>query len=64
MRLSDPLRWPLLSRQARAVAEKYSWESYLARVEALLFKFVNPSKQNMHAASQVMPALPTPQKVS
>ena len=64
LRLSDPLRWPFLSRQARAMAEKYSWAGYLDRVEALLFEFVDPSKQSMHAPTQVMPALSTPQKVS
>jgi UDP-glucose:(heptosyl)LPS alpha-1,3-glucosyltransferase len=64
MRLSNPLRWPSLSRQARAVAEKYSWERYLDRVEAMLGEFVQTSRQTVHGSSEVLPALPTPQKVS
>ena len=63
MRLTNPLRWPLLSRQARAVAEKYSWEGYLDRVEALLSDFAQTS-QTLPASSKIMPALATPQKVS
>ena len=64
MRLSNPLRWPFLSRQARAVAEKYSWESYLDRVEALLSEFVATSNPTGHAPLPVMPPLSTPQKAS
>ena len=64
MRLSNPLRWPSLSRQARAVAEKYSWERYLDRVEAMLGEFVQTSRQTVRGSSEVMPALSTPQKVS
>ena len=63
MRLTNPLRWPSLSRQARAVAEKYSWEGYLDRVEALLCEFVQTS-QTLPASSEIMPALSSPQKVS
>ncbi|HET7008024.1 MAG TPA: hypothetical protein VFK65_21140, partial [Candidatus Binatia bacterium] len=61
---SNPLRWPSLSRQARAVAEKYSWERYLDRVEAMLGEFVQTSRQTVRGSSEVMPALSTPQKVS
>ncbi len=63
LRLSNPLRRPLLSRQARAVAEKYSWDVYLDRVEALLFDFVKVSTPTAHTASEVMPALSATQKM-
>lgn len=64
LRLSNPLRWPSLSRQARAVAEKYSWENYLDRVESLLFDFVKASRQSGQAPSKIMPALSSAQKTS
>lgn len=35
-RLLEPGRWPFLSREARRVAESYSWEDYLNRVESCL----------------------------
>jgi len=57
------LRWPSLSRQARAVAEKYSWNAYLEEVEALLFDFVKLSPQAAHTTSAVMPALSATQKM-
>lgn len=63
LRLSNPLRRPLLSRQARAVAEKYRWDVYLDRVEALLFDFVKVSTQTAHTTSEVMPALSATQKM-
>jgi UDP-glucose:(heptosyl)LPS alpha-1,3-glucosyltransferase len=63
LRLSNPLRWPSLSRQARAVAERYSWDVYLDRVEALLFDFVKPSPHTAHTTAAVMPALSATQKM-
>ena len=63
LRLSNPLRWPSLSRQARAVAEKYSWDAYLDQVEALLFDFVKPALQAAHTTAAVMPALSATQKM-
>ena len=60
LRLSHPLRWPSLSRQARAVAEKYTWEAYLDRIEGLILEFV---KSSTRGASN-MPVLSTRQRVS
>ena len=68
LRLSNPLRWPSLSRQARAVAEKYTWEAYLDQVEKLLFEFVQSSTHSttriVNGHSEVAPVLSTPQKAS
>jgi glycosyltransferase involved in cell wall biosynthesis len=69
LRLSNPLRWPSLSRQSRAVAEKYTWEAYLDQVEGLLLEFVQSSTHSttriINARSELTPVLlSTPQKVS
>lgn len=36
--LLDPVRWPELSRQARQLAEKYSWKTYIESFEAVLLE--------------------------
>ncbi|MBI4527652.1 MAG: glycosyltransferase family 4 protein [Deltaproteobacteria bacterium] len=33
LKLLDPSQWPFLSREARRIAEKFSWEKYLNQVE-------------------------------
>lgn len=39
VQLLDPHSWPLLSREARRVAEKYSWDDYLEEIEKCLCEF-------------------------
>lgn len=56
LRLTNPSLWPSLSRQARAVAEKYSWDAYLDQIERLLYDFVNASPQTVPTAPKAMPA--------
>ncbi len=36
--LLEPQRWPFLSREARRVAERYSWKEYLDQLEACLYE--------------------------
>lgn len=56
LHLTNPLSWPSLSRQARAVAEMYSWDAYLDQIERLLGDFVTASPQMVTVAPAVMPA--------
>jgi UDP-glucose:(heptosyl)LPS alpha-1,3-glucosyltransferase len=42
----DPLRWEILSRRARRVAEKYTWSAYLDGVEKTLHEL---SRQSEHS---------------
>jgi len=62
LRLTNPLPWPTLSRQARAMAEMYSWDAYLDQVERLLCDFVTASPRTVPAAPKTMPALRAAQK--
>jgi UDP-glucose:(heptosyl)LPS alpha-1,3-glucosyltransferase len=44
LKLLDPDSWPLYSREARRVAERYSWEDYLDQVEKCLYEVGAPAK--------------------
>jgi len=44
--LLDPLRWNFLSRQARQVAEKYTWSAYLDGVEKTLYEACGQSQRS------------------
>jgi UDP-glucose:(heptosyl)LPS alpha-1,3-glucosyltransferase len=46
----DRTRWPLLAREARLAAEKYTWDKYLDRVEATL---LDCCRQPFRATHQV-----------
>lgn len=38
LRMSDRGQWPLLAREAREIAEKHTWDTYLDRVEQTLLE--------------------------
>jgi glycosyltransferase involved in cell wall biosynthesis len=51
----DPLRWPSLSRQARQVAEQYSWSAYLEMLEQTLLSLCDRPELEDVAATVGLP---------
>jgi UDP-glucose:(heptosyl)LPS alpha-1,3-glucosyltransferase len=60
--LLDPTRWPELSRQARRIAEKYSWKAYIENFEAVLFELCEQTQQERLAAPVALQTFSDPRR--
>lgn len=43
LHMLDPALWPLLAAEARRIAEKFTWDHYLDRIEQTLYECAPPS---------------------
>jgi UDP-glucose:(heptosyl)LPS alpha-1,3-glucosyltransferase len=60
--LLDAARWPELSRQARDMAERYTWKDYIQKFEALLFDLRDQGASERSAARVAVPTLSGPHR--